>query len=162
MYEDYDGNHLYLGGLGDEPDDYTGEIDEYDVQLDSLADDECLLDDRFESQMREIDEYWDRENQYIVDSGVYTKKEVKQILADHEVVRESKKEDVRAVYEREKEHLSDAREQLLFEREMAMQRSNVYWNGCSDSHTHAAQQRPSFIQQAITATAVYHFLKRIF
>lgn len=46
------------------------------------------LGDKF----KEIDEYWDSENQYIKDSGIYTPEEVEQILANHEEIRRNQRE----------------------------------------------------------------------
>ena len=71
-----------------------------------------------DSKIQEIDEYWDRENQYIKDSGIYTPKEVEQILANHEEIRRSKKAEVRAKYKEEMEMLRDDIEQMQYDREM--------------------------------------------
>ena len=109
MYDDYE----Y------ELESYNDEIDGYNDDLRSLEDEGIMLRDRYKSEIEEIDEYWDRENQYIKDSGIYTKEEVEQILANHEVIRRSKKEEVEAKYKDELEMLSDEREQILFDKEMA-------------------------------------------
>lgn len=45
------------------------------------------------ARFKEIDEYWDRENQYIKDSGIYTPEEVEQILANHEEIRRNQREE---------------------------------------------------------------------
>ena len=71
-----------------------------------------------DSEIREIDEYWDRENQYIKDSGIYTPEEVEQILANHEEIRRNKKAEVRAKYQEEMEMLRDDIEQMQYDREM--------------------------------------------
>ena len=71
-----------------------------------------------DSEIREIDEYWDRENQYIKDSGIYTPEEVEQILANHEEIRRNKKAEVRAKYKEEMQMLHDEMEQMQYEREM--------------------------------------------
>ena len=71
-----------------------------------------------DSKIQEIDEYWDRENQYIKDSGIYTPEEVEQILANHEEIRRSKKAEVRAKYKEEMEMLRDDIEQMQYDREM--------------------------------------------
>ena len=71
-----------------------------------------------DSEIREIDEYWDRENQYIKDSGIYTPEEVEQILANHEEIRRNKKAEVRAKYKEEMEMLRDDIEQMHYDREM--------------------------------------------
>ena len=78
-----------------------------------------MLRDSYESEINEIDEYWDRENQYIKDSGIYTKEEVEQIIANHEEIRQSKKAEVKAKYKGDLEMLRDERDQLLFDKEMA-------------------------------------------
>ena len=56
----------------------------------------------YESEVNEIDEYWNRENEYIKNSGIYTDEEVLQILANHEEIRRDKKEEAREWYEFEK------------------------------------------------------------
>ena len=75
MYDDY---------LNDELDSYNDEIEGYNDDLRSLEDDRFMLKSSYESEIEEIDEYWDRENQYIKSSGIYTKDEVEQIIANHE------------------------------------------------------------------------------
>ena len=107
MYDDY---------LNDELDSYNDEIEGYNDDLRSLEDDRFMLKSRYESEIEEIDEYWDRENQYIKSSGIYTKEEVKQILANHEEIRRSKKAEVKAKYKGDFEMLRDEREQLLFDK----------------------------------------------
>ena len=69
-------------------------------------------------EIQEIDEYWDRENQYIKDSGIYTPEEVEQILANHEEIRRNKKAEVRAKYKEEMEMLRDDIEQMQYDREL--------------------------------------------
>ena len=71
-------------------------------------------------------EYWDRENQYIKSSGIYTKEEVEQILANHEEIRRSKKAEVKAKYKGDFEMLRDEREQILFDKEMAEFKKQEY------------------------------------
>lgn len=71
-----------------------------------------MLKSSYESEIEEIDEYWDRENQYIKSSGIYTKEEVEQILANHEEIRRSKKAEVKAKYKDDFEMLRDEREQI--------------------------------------------------
>ena len=109
MYDDYE----Y------ELDSYNDEIDGYNDDLRSLDDDDFILRDSYEFEIEEIDEYWDRENQYIKDSGIYTKEEVEQIIANHEEIRRSKKAEVKAKYKGDLEILRDEREQILFDKEMA-------------------------------------------
>ena len=110
MYDDY---------LNDELDSYNDEIEGYNDDLRSLEDDRFMLRSSYESEIEEIDEYWDRENQYIKSSGIYTKEEVEQILANHEEIRRSKKAEIKAKYKGDFEMLRDEREQLLFDKEMA-------------------------------------------
>ena len=109
MYDDYE----Y------ELDSYNDEIDGYNDDLRSLEDDGFILRDSYESEIEEIDEYWDRENQYIKDSGIYTKEEVEQIIANHEEIRRSKKAEIKAKYKGDLEILRDEREQILFDKDMA-------------------------------------------
>lgn len=71
-----------------------------------------------DSEIREIDEYWDRENQYIKDSGIYTPEEVEQILASHEEIRRNKKAEVRVKYKEEMQMLRDDIEQMQYDREI--------------------------------------------
>ena len=71
-----------------------------------------------DSEICEIDEYWDRENQYIKDSGIYTPEEVEQILANHEEIRRNMKAEVRAKYKEEMQILHDEMEQMHYDREM--------------------------------------------
>lgn len=99
MYDDYE----Y------ELDSYSDEIDGYNDDLRSLEDDGVILRDSYESEIEEIDEYRDRENQYIKDSGIYTKEEVEQIIANHEEIRRSKKAEVKARYKGDLEILRDER-----------------------------------------------------
>ena len=52
MYDDY---------LDDELDSYNDEIEGYNDDLRSLEDDRFMLKSSYESEIEEIDEYWDRE-----------------------------------------------------------------------------------------------------
>ena len=45
--------------------DYDELMDDYNGQLDELADQERDTCDMYEAEIREIDEYWDREDEYI-------------------------------------------------------------------------------------------------
>ena len=63
--------------------------DEFDsmMEVDDLLfneEDEKMV---YDDQVREINEYWDRENKYIKSSGIYTKEEVRQILEEHNRIR---------------------------------------------------------------------------
>ena len=176
MYDDYDDSDVYLDEYDDELDMYDDEIDGYDDELRDLEDDEFMLDDSYESEIREIDEYWDRENEYIKSSGIYTDEEVQQILANHEEIRNSKKEEARANYEIDKELLSVDREQLQLDREMAesnrdavkLERDIAQTERESSrvanysAYTNPAPEKPSFVKRAFTAAAIYHFLKKLF
>lgn len=72
MYDDYD----EYDSLMDEVDDLLyNEEDERDI---------------YEKEVDEINEYWDRENEYIKSSGIYTKEEVEQILENHNRIRKEK------------------------------------------------------------------------
>lgn len=68
MYDDYD--------------DYDSLMDADDIFFNE-EDEKMVYDD----QVREINEYWDRENKYIKSSGIYTKEEIRQILEEHNRVR---------------------------------------------------------------------------
>ena len=67
MYNDY---------LNDEFDDaideYNSFMDDYDSDITDLKMQEWQAKDECQRQLREIDEYWDRENKYIKTSGIYT------------------------------------------------------------------------------------------
>ena len=108
MYEDY---------LDDPFDD---NLDTYRLQLSDLAEEMSDARMNFQMEMNEIDEYWDRENEYIKNSGIYTKAEIREILAQHEEIRRSKKRDVIERYGTEKDMLDFEKEQLEFELEQEM------------------------------------------
>lgn len=74
-----------------------------------------------DSEIREIDEYWDRENQYIKNSGIYTPEEVEQILASHEEIRRNKKDEAREKYRRELYCMSVEHELMNLDREMELE-----------------------------------------
>ena len=57
MYDDYD--------------DYDSLMDETDDVLFNEEDERMI----YECEVNEINEYWDRENEYIKSSGIYTKEE---------------------------------------------------------------------------------------
>ena len=61
------------------------------------------LGDKF----KEIGEYWDRENQYIKDSGIYTPEEVEQILANHEEIRRNQREEASKKFNEEVQRYRD-------------------------------------------------------
>lgn len=65
------------------------DFDDYDSLMDA---DDLLYNEEdekmaYDAQVREINEYWDRENKYIKSSGIYTKEEIRQILEEHNRVR---------------------------------------------------------------------------
>ena len=117
MYDDYNDDDLDF--LEDELDSYDSEIEGYNDNLSQVADDEIMLSGEYESKIHEIDEYWDRENQYIMNSGIYTKEEVQQILANHEEIRKSKKKDVAKEYLDGLAMIRGERSQIKFDKEMA-------------------------------------------
>ena len=117
MYDDYNDDDLDF--LEDELDSYDSEIEGYNDNLSQVADDEIMLSGEYESKIHEIDEYWDRENQYIMNSGIYTKEEVQQILANHEEIRKSKKKDAAKEYLDGLAMIRGERSQIKFDKEMA-------------------------------------------
>ena len=72
------------------------------------------LGDKF----KEIDEYWDRENQYIKDSGIYTPEEVEQILANHEEIRRNQREEASAKFKEEVQRYRDEHAQMELDMDM--------------------------------------------
>ena len=72
------------------------------------------LGDKF----KEIDEYWDRENQYIKDSGIYTPEEVEQILANHEEIRRNQREEASAKFNEEVQRYRDEHAQMELDMDM--------------------------------------------
>ena len=109
MYEDY---------LDDPFDD---NLDTYRLQLSDLAEEMSDARMNFQMEMNEVDEYWDRENEYIKNSGIYTKAEIREILAQHKEIRRSKKREIIERYGNEKEMLDFEREQLEYELEQEME-----------------------------------------
>ena len=67
------------------------------------------------ARFKEIDEYWDRENQYIKDSGIYTPEEVEQILANHEEIRRNQREEASAKFNEEVQRFRDERAQHILD-----------------------------------------------
>lgn len=61
---------------------------------------ESIMRDDYQSRLQEVDEYWDKENLYIKESGIYTPEEVEQILANHNEIRRSKKNEIKEEYEK--------------------------------------------------------------
>lgn len=175
MYDDYD-DDIYMDEYDDKIDSYNDEIDGYNDDLRELDDDEFFLNDSYESEIREIDEYWDRENEYIKSSGIYTDEEVQQILENHEEIRNSKKEEARANFERDKELLLDEREQLhsdietaksnrdtvKLERDMAQEERATSRVESYAAYSNPVPHKPSVVKRAFTAAAIYHFIKKLF
>ncbi len=176
MYEDYDDYDPYLDDLDDDIDMYNDQIEEYDYQLSNLEDNESMLDDRFENDIQDIDDYWDRENEYIKSSGIYTDEEVAQILENHEQIRNSKKEELRSTYDIEKRFLDDERGHIQFDREMAESELDqaisdredaaaereVYQPVNPVTPTYTPPEKPSFLKRTMSAVGIYYMLKKIF
>ena len=103
----------------DELEDYDEFLDDYHGRLDDLSRQAEEIRDMYISELQEIDEYWDREDKYIKDSGIYTKAEIRQILEEHNEARRRQKEDVRERYQMDKESIDFDREQLEYDRPQA-------------------------------------------
>ena len=103
----------------DELEDYDEFLDDYHGRLDDLSMQAEEIRDMYKSELQEIDEYWDREDEYIRKSGIYTKAEIRQILEEHNEVRRSQKADVRERYQMDMESIDFDREQLEFDRQQA-------------------------------------------
>ena len=147
----------------DDFDDYL--LDDYNDQLDELEDQEQFAYDMYESEVNEIDEYWNRENEYIKNSGIYTDEEVQQILANHEEIRKSKKKEARERYEIERDSVRFEREQVEFDREMA--ESDREFNRMMDEMeepepVYYQQPEPVYYQQPAPQYERPSLLKRAF
>ena len=151
----------------DDFDDYL--LDDYNEQLNELEDQEQFAYDMYESEVTEIDEYWNRENEYIKNSGIYTDEEVQQILANHEEIRKSKKKEARERYEFERDSVRFEREQVEFDREMA--ESDWEFNMMMDEmeepepvyYQQAAPQyeRPSLLKRAFAFAGAYYLFSKL-
>ena len=151
----------------DDFDDYL--LDDYNDQLDELEDQEQFAYDMYESEVNEIDEYWNRENEYIKNSGIYTDEEVQQILANHEEIRKSKKKEARERYEFERDSVRFEREQVEFDREMA--ESDREFNRMMDEmeepepvyYQQPASQyeRPSLLKRAFDFAGAYYLFSKL-
>jgi hypothetical protein len=97
--------------------EYESLMDEYDDLLCNEEDEK----DIYEKKVSEINEYWDRENEYIKSSGIYTKEEVEQILDNHNQIRNEKIAEVKKDYEEALDWIREqkqwAAEQRQWERE---------------------------------------------
>ena len=111
---------MYDEDLDDALDECRGLIDDYDSQLSDLEEQEYEAKMNCREELREIDEYWDRENEYIKSNGIYTKEEIRQILEQHEEIRREKKREVLDRFAFDKDSIEFDREQLEFDREQAM------------------------------------------
>ena len=158
-------------------DDYDEFLDDYDDLLDELDDWEDELDDReedaydmYESEVDEIDDYWDRENKHIKNSGIYTEEEVQQILANNEEMRRSKKNEAQERYELERDRLRFNREQVEHNREMAESEREIYRmleekerpTPGYNSQPVPRYERPSLLKRALAFAGAYHLFKKIF
>lgn len=118
----------------------------------------------YEMESQEIDEYWDREDDFVRESGIYTKEEIEQILDDHNEMRRSQQEDARDEFEMEMDSLQFDRDQLEFDREMAeMERDIILRERAPQMYSYPNPPRKSsFVKNTITAAAIFHFLKKLF
>ena len=85
------------------------------MRVDYYLGEESLILDECQSKLQEIDEYWDRENEYIKSSGIYTPEEVEQILANHNEIRRNKKKEIKKKYDK---LLGDYKAQTKLDREI--------------------------------------------
>ena len=172
-YEDIDDVDEYA------VDDYLDSLEEYEEALDDLAFEQENLRDEYEMKLQEIDEYWDRENQYIMTSGIYSEEEVQTILQNHEQIRREKKAEAKLDYEAEKERLRFERDNLRFDREMdrqdwelarptkEMERNEA---AASFHHEQAAQsfisgwqpEKPGLLKRIFTFAGMYYLFKKLF
>ena len=103
----------------DELEEYEEFLDDYHGRLDDLSMQAEEIRDMYRSELQDIDEYWDREDEYIRKSGIYTKAEIRQILEEHNEVRRSQKEEVRERYQMDMESIDFDKEQLEYDRQQA-------------------------------------------
>ncbi len=172
-YEDIDDVDEYA------VDDYLDSLEEYEEALDDLAFEQENLRDEYEMKLQEIDEYWDRENQYIMTSGIYSEEEVQTILQNHEQIRREKKAEAKLDYEAEKERLRFERDNLRFDREMdkrdwelARQTKEMERNeAAASSHQEQAAQpyisgwqpeKPGLLKRIFTFAGMYYLFKKLF
>ena len=148
MYDDYDFDDSFM-------DDYDDQFDELDDQVEEI-------NDMYEMESQEIDDYWDREDQDIILSGIYTKEEIVEILEEHNEMRRSQHEDLRNDYEMEMDSLHDDIEQLECDLELAsIERDNMLRDIASHVN-YNPPRKSSFVSNVITAAAVVHLLKKLF
>ena len=172
-YEDIDDVDEYA------VDDYLDSLEEYEEALDDLAFEQENLRDEYEMKLQEIDEYWDRENQYIMTSGIYSEEEVQTILANHEQIRQEKKAEAKLDYDAEKERLRFERDNLRFDREtdcqdweLAKQTKEVERSeAAASSHQERAAkpyisgwqpEKPGLLKRIFTFAGMYYLFKKLF
>lgn len=163
MYDDYDDYDPYLDDLDDLDADVYNDF-EFEAQM---------IEDSYENELSEVDEYWDRENEYIMNNDVYTDEEKRMIIEQHNSIRNSKKEEIQSQYEFEKDDLEWQKEQAAFDRQMEredreierLERENEFLEqgrATSYAPNYYKPECPGFIKRTLTATAIYHFLKKLF
>ena len=172
-YEDIDDVDEYAA------DDYLDSLEEYEEALDDLSFEQENLRDEYEMKLQEIDEYWDRENQYIMTSGIYSEEEVQTILQNHEQIRQEKKAEAKLDYEAEKERLRFERDNLRFDREMDSQdwelnrptKEMERNEAAASSHQERAAQpyisgwqpeKPGLLKRIFTFAGMYYLFKKLF
>ena len=152
----------------DEFDDYAYDDDSLMEEIDDILYDEEYERTRYEENVWEINDYWDRENEYIKSSGIYSDEEVEQILENHNRIRDEKIAEATEDYERELEWAAQERqwerENREYERLMALEeaeepRLDTYFHNIgSRDYT----PKPSLGSRLLTGAAIYHFLKKLF
>ncbi len=172
-YEDIDDVDEYA------VDDYLDSLEEYEEALDDLAFEQENLRDEYEMKLQEIDEYWDRENQYIMTSGIYSEEEVQTILQNHEQIRREKKAEAKLDYDAEKERLRFERDNLRFDREMdrqdwelnrptrEMERNEAaayaQQEQAAQSYISGWQpEKPGLLKRIFTFAGMYYLFKKLF
>ena len=70
------------------------------MRVDYYLGEESLILDECQSKLQEVDDYWDRENEYIKSCGIYTPEEIEQILANHNEIRRNKKKEIKKKYDK--------------------------------------------------------------
>ena len=172
-YEDIDDVDEYA------VDDYLDSLEEYEEALDDLAFEQESLSDEYEMKLQEIDEYWDRENQYIMTSGIYSEEEVQTILQNHEQIRREKKAEAKLDYDAERERLRFERDNLRFDREMDRQdwelakqtREMERSEAAASSHQEQAAkpyisgwqpEKPGLLKRIFTFAGMYYLFKKLF
>jgi len=103
----------------DELEEYDEFLDDYHGRLDDLSMQAEEVRDMYRSELQEIDDYWNREDEYIRKSGIYTKAEIRQILEEHNEARRSQKEEVKERFQMDMESIDFDKEQLESERQQA-------------------------------------------